>query len=331
MGQAFTTHINIHKWYGDDFQVVAACNRGAERRAEAEGRFGLKAFQDPADVIKEGIDFGLVASTTAAHREHVCLLAEAGIPIFCEKPIALDLDDGRQMVEVLNRTGVPSVVNFSRRLESCNLKIKQMIDGGEFGRVMSFSSFIARAHGFYSEGARHRAVVEPEESGGWTLHHCCHQTDLACCLLGEVDAVSVVSLSTVEGIESQPGLPSEEVVCGRLHFKSGAIGTVFDAVGGVRDSHLSVIGTRCAVGVVQAGDAEVLKVKREGDPEWGPPRIVDPRVDFPRKDNLHHFLEVVRDGVTSRVTIQDAFYSLRVGHAMRESACRNGEKVNVDL
>jgi len=207
MGQTFTANINIDKWYGDDFQVVAACNRGAARREEAEARFGLKAFSDPVDVIREGIDFGLVASTTAAHCEHVCLLAEAGIPIFCEKPIALDLDEGQRMVDAVSRAGVPSVVNFTRRLDSCNLKIKQMIERGEFGRLMSYSSFSARAHGFYSEGARHRAVVEPEESGGWTIHHCCHQTDLACSLMGEVDAVSVVSLSTVDGIESQPGLP----------------------------------------------------------------------------------------------------------------------------
>ena len=116
---------------------------------------------------------------------------------------------------------------------------------------------------------------------------------------------------------------------GRLHFKNGAIGSVFDCVGGVHDSHLSVIGTRAAVGTVRAGSAEVLTCKVVGDPEWNPPRIIDPLVAFPREDNLHHFLRRVRDGGPSRVTVADAVYALKVTMAMRESAAANGALVKV--
>jgi predicted dehydrogenase len=329
MGQQFTRNINIDKWYGDDFAIVGACNRGEANRRVARETYGLEAFQDPKDLIAMGLDFGLVASTTVAHCEHVCLLAEAGVPIFCEKPIALNLDEGRQMTEAVRKAGVASVVNFGRRMDSCNRKIHDMILKGEFGQLIASSTFMARAHGFYSEGARHRAVMEPEESGGWTVHHACHQVDLACWLMGPVDAVSTVTRSTVEGVETVPGLMSEELVMGRLFFKNGAGGTVFDCVGGVHDSHQSIIGTRCAVGLERAGNVHVLSCKYEGDGEWDPPRIIDPRREFPRRDNLHHFLEVVRDGIPSWVTIADAYYALLVTFAMRESARQNGAVIPI--
>lgn len=330
MGQQFTRNINYDKWYGEEFRIVGACNRGEANRKIARETFGLPAFADPRELVKEGLDFALVASTTAAHCEHVCLLAGAGIPVFCEKPIALNLEEGRRMVDAVARAGIPTVVNFGRRLDPCNLKIKAMIDAGEFGRLMAYSSFIARAHGFYAEGARHRAVIDPAESGGWIVHHACHQVDLACWLMGPVRAVSCTTRTTVEGIETAPGLPSEEVVAGRLMFAGDAIGIVFDCVGGVHDSHLAVIGTRCAVGIAKADGASVLKCKRFGDPEWEAPRVIDPRQDFPREDNLHHFLKVVRDHVPSRVTIADALYALQVTFAMRESARRGGEVLPVD-
>ncbi len=329
MGQQFTRNINIDKWYGDDFRIIGACNRGEPHRRTAVETFGIKAFQDPADLIREGLDFGLVSSTTAAHCEHVCLLAAAGIPVFCEKPIALTPDEGRRMREAVAKANVPSVVNFGRRLDPCNQKIKAMIEGGEFGRLMNYSSFMARAHGFYSEGARHRAILDPVESGGWIVHHSCHQVDLACWLMGEVNSVSCVTRSTVEGIETVPGLISEEVVQGRLFFKNGSMGTVFDCVGGVHDSHLSVIGTKCAVGIVKAENTSVIKYKRQGDPEWDAPRVLDPRLEFPRIDNLHHFLKVVRDRIPSRVTLADAFYALQVTMAMRESASASGAVVKM--
>ncbi len=329
MGQQFTRNINIDQWYGADFQIIGACNRGEPNRRVAVETFGIKAFQHPADLIREGLDFGLVASTTAAHCEHVCLLAAAGIPVFCEKPIALTPAEGRQMVTAVAKAGIPSVVNFGRRLDPCNLKIKAMVEAGEFGRLMNYATFMSRAHGFYSEGARHRAVIDPVESGGWIIHHTCHQVDLACWLMGPVDSVSCVTRSTVEGIETVPGLVSEELVHGRLFFKNGAMGTVFDCVGGVHDSHFSMIGTQCAVGIVLAGTAPVIKCKRQGDPEWEAPRIIDPRLEFPRFDNLHHFLKVVRDGIPPKITLADAFYALQVTMAMRASARNNGAVIGV--
>lgn len=330
MGQGMTKNINFDNWYGDEFRIVGACNRGESKRTLAEKEYGLKAFEDPRDLIAMGLDFGLVTSTTVAHCEHVCLLAEAGIPMLAEKPIALTLEEGRKMVDAVKKAGVASVVNFGPRMDSCNKKIKAMIDEGLFGRLMSFVSFVNRGHGFYSEGARHRAVIEPEESGGWTVHHACHQIDLAVWLMGAVDAVSTVSLSTAEGIESAPGLLSEEAVLGRLHFSNGAVGSIFDCAGGVRDTHLNIVGTTCSVGRVEAAGTTLLKCKMQGDAEWGAPRIIDPRREYPHEDNLKRFLNIVRDGGDSNVTVADAFYSLRVAFAMRESARKGGEVVRID-
>ena len=241
MGQEFATRINFDRWYGDDVEIVGVCDRGEEKRRLAESRFGLKAFEDPRELVNEGLDFALVTSTTVAHVEHGCLLAEAGVPMLMEKPIALTLEDAQQMLDAVDTHGVGTVVNFQKRFAPEYQKLRQVVQDGEVGDPISMEASMYRGHGFYAAGARHRAVVEPEESGGWIVHHACHAVDIACWILGEVESVSTITRSTVAGGDS------EEIVMGRLLFKRGAVASIFDTTGGVRAQHVAIAGVEMRV------------------------------------------------------------------------------------
>ncbi len=81
------------------------------------------------------------------------------------------------MIAAVESAGVINVVNYSMRYIDAYLKIKGLVDSGQTGRILSICHFKTRAFGLYAAGARHRAVVEPEESGGWTVHHACHDID----------------------------------------------------------------------------------------------------------------------------------------------------------
>lgn len=324
MGQEFTTRINFDRWYGEEFEIVGVCNRGAEKRKLAEDRFGLKAFQDPKDLLKEGLDFAIVASTTVAHCEQGCMLAEAGVPMLMEKPIALTVAEARQMVDAAARNNVTTVVNFHRRFTPEFQYMQKIVSDGTLGDVLSAEASVYRGVGVYSAGYRHRAVVEPEESGGWSVHHACHQVDIMCWILGEVDTVSVVSKSTV------PDKFSEEIVMGRLMFKNGAIGHVFDTVGGVKGEHHAIVGTNGGVATTAAAGATLINLRVTGDRDTGPARVIDPRETFKYIDPIHHLLQIVKDGGKSHATVEDAAYSLKVTIAMRESARREGTPLKVD-
>ncbi len=323
MGQEFTTRIQFDRWYGDDVEIVGVCNRGADKRKLAETRYGLKAFEDPHDLIREGLDFALVTSTTVAHVEHGCLLAEAGVPMLMEKPLALDSASARRLVEAVARHKVPSVVNFLYRHQPAFRKLKHMIASGELGTLISLENSIVRGYGLYADGTRHRAIMEPDESGGWIMHHACHMVDIACWFGGEVDAVSTVTRTTF------PGPFSEEVADGRLMFKSGALGHVSDTVGGVPSKTVHAIGTQGAVAIVHSGDVDLLALRMPKDRKTGPPRLIDPRETHPYIDPINNLFEVLRGRAEPYATIADAYYSLPVTEAMRASAKADGARVEV--
>ena len=323
MGQEFATHIHFDRWYGDDVEIVGVCNRGAEKRKLAEDRYGIKAYEDPAELVAQDLDFAIVTSTTVAHLEHGCLLAEAGVPMLMEKPLALSVADAQQLVSAVERNNAPSVVNFMYRFAPIHQKMKAIIDAGTLGKPLSIEASIYRGVSTYAAGNRHRAVAEPEESGGWIVHHACHMVDLACWMMGEVEEVSVVTRTTV------PDKFSREVVHGRLIFKNGAVGHIFDTVGGAPGRHLAVVGVNGGMSVTESSGADLLRVRTKGDRETGPARPHDPRDTHAYVDPIANLLAIVREGGTSFATIQDAFYSIPVTIAMRDSAMQNGATVKV--
>lgn len=323
MGQEFTTRINFDRWYGDDVQIVGVCNRGEDKRKLAEQRYGLKAFRDPKDLVAMDLDFAFVTSTTVAHAEHGLLLAEAGVPMLMEKPIALSYAEGKAMCEAMKKYNVETVVNYGRRFDPAMRKMKAIIDEGTLGRLLSFDGAVYRGVGVYEAGYRHRAVVEPEESGGWIVHHACHTIDLAWWLMGDVEEVSMMTLSTV------PGKFSEEILMGHLRFKNGAIGQVFDTVGGVKGENTAVVGTNGGIRTTEGAGTRLINIRLTGDRDTGPARVLDPRETHKYFDPTATLIRLVKEGGKSEITVHDALESLRIALAMRESAINGGKWIKV--
>jgi predicted dehydrogenase len=324
MGQKFTSWINCVRWFGEDVKIIGVCNRGEEKRQLAVERFGIKAFKDPRDLIKEGLDFAIVTSSTSAHLEHGCLLAEAGVPMMMEKPIALNYADGKTLCETVKKHNVETTVNFDRRFQPYAQKMKEIIDSGTIGRVVSFEGCIYRGHGIYEGGARHVAIMHPEETGTWIVHHACHTVDVACWFCGEVDEVSVITQSTV------PDRFAPEFVRGFLFFKSGAVGYVFDTVGGVKSETTAVVGTKGGIALREGAGTNLINIRVKGDPEPGAPRCIEPRDTYKYIDPINTIIQIARGQTKSKTTVHDALYTLKVTLAMEQSALKNGQRVKVD-
>jgi predicted dehydrogenase len=324
VGQHMTRRINQSKEYGGDFRIVAICNRGKEKRDLAEKEYGLKAYEKLDDLIAHGLDFMLILSTSHVHREAAVKCAEAGIPFLIEKPIALTVEDAWDIVNATEKAGVINGVNYSMRYNPTYIKMKDMVDKGELGRVMSIWARSFRGHGFYEAGKRHRAVVEPEESGGWIVHHMCHIVDFVIWLGGEIDEVYTITQTT-----APPELDSEELVYSTVKFKSGAIGMVSDVTGYPSDHSAGVSGTKGGVTEYLNGPKPLIKLYWETDREFGPPHIIDPQDSVKREDGLSQFLRCLKEGKPTNVPVREAWYSLKVCHAMRRSA-HEGKPVKID-
>ncbi|MBN1868859.1 Gfo/Idh/MocA family oxidoreductase [Candidatus Sumerlaeota bacterium] len=316
-GQKMTEFINER----GDAKIVAACNRGADKLAIAREKFGLRTTHDAEELCNwDDIDFVLVVSTSYAHKDQVIAAAKAGKHVFCEKPIALTLEDADAMIAEVEKAGVINVVNYSIRYIDAYIKIKQMHEEGKFGDILSIWTYRTRGWGLHGAGAEpHRAIVEPEESGGWTVHHACHDLDFIYWVNGPIKSVYGQQRSTVTEKES------EEVVMALVTFENGAMGWVGDSVCQMRDHYTGVIGTRGQVVLTGEHDHTHMRYRAEGEKQ----DTIIPARDRKRPGGgLDHFIESIQKGAQSPISIRDARHSLACALSVQQSA-RTGQVVEV--
>jgi predicted dehydrogenase len=317
IGQQLTRHIG-EAWQGRA-RIVAACNRGPANLAAARDRFGLVVTHDPDELLAMDLDFVLVTSTSAAHASQVEAACRRGLAVFCEKPIALTLEDADRAIAAAERSGVVTVVNYSLRFIDAYRTIRELARSGELGRILAVHHLRTRGYGLYGAGARHRAVMDPHESGGWTVHHACHDIDLLSWVHGPIARAYARTVTTV------PGGTSEELVFGLVDFADGAVGSIGDSVCRIREHATLVVGSLASLAMSGEAGSTVLRLHREGS---------DRTEELPARDEkrpgggLDHFLECVLTGRPSPDSLRSARHSLAVALAMRESA-RTGRPVDV--
>jgi predicted dehydrogenase len=307
-GQFFTRWIRENC---SDVKIVAACNRGREKLLIAEKEFGLLPTQHPQELVEMGIDFVIVSSTNYAHEEHALIAAAAGKHIFCEKPLALSLSSADRMIEAVEKSGVINVVNYSMRFNPAFVEIKKIIEQGKIGQVMMAIQNRFRGFGLYAEGARHQAIVEPEESGGWAIHHLCHSVDLLLWLVGPVKEVEAKFQSTFKEKKS------EEVIGVMLKFTSGAIGLISDSVAKMRDHFTAFIGTKGGIALHGERERTLLKLQLEGEQKE---EILPVSNQKNPPGALVHFLNCLRKNQKSTLDFKKAKESLKVCLKIKQSA-----------
>jgi len=104
-------------------------------RAEAVAADVGGSVAPDASSMLGSIDAMVVAAATNVHTEMMVLAADAGIPIFCEKPITLDLESTDEAIALVESAGIPLQVGFQRRFDAGYRAARDMARAGEFGEI----------------------------------------------------------------------------------------------------------------------------------------------------------------------------------------------------
>ena len=89
-------------------------------------------------VADEGVDLVDITTPNNLHKEIALAAAKAGKHIYCEKPLALNGRDAKQMYEAAARAGVTTMVGFNYIKNPVALLAKEMIEAGELGEIYHF-------------------------------------------------------------------------------------------------------------------------------------------------------------------------------------------------
>ncbi len=103
-------------------------------------KHGVEAAPTPEKLLASGVDGVIVAAATDAHPELIIAAAEAGVPVFCEKPVAKTMAEGVAVARRVAGLGVPIQIGYPRRFDVAFAAVRQAIAGGELGWVHTVRS-----------------------------------------------------------------------------------------------------------------------------------------------------------------------------------------------
>ena len=166
-----------------ELAAVADTNEEAGKKLAAE--FGCAWYKDAEEMLqKEPLDFVDICVPTFLHEQMIMLSAKYNKHILCEKPIVLSVEAMDRILAAVELAGVKFMVAQVIRFWPEYVKIKEMYDAGEFGRIkMVYANRLAQFPAWMKWN------VDPERSGGGLFDLHLHDVDIARCLFGEADSV----------------------------------------------------------------------------------------------------------------------------------------------
>ncbi len=290
-------------------QAFAASRRArvaavADLRLEAAGALAEQlegtVFVDYRKMLADAdLDAVVVCTPPASHPE-ICIAAlERGLPVLCEKPLAVDVAGARRMVAAAETAGVLLTMASKFRYVEDVVRAKSIVASGILGEIILFeNTFTSRV----DMSARWNA--DPEHSGGGVLiDNGTHSVDLIRYFLGPIAEVQAVGGKNVQG------LAVEDTVQLFARTESGVMGSI-DLSWSLDKGLESFIDVYGSHGTVRVGWKE-SKYRQTGSSDWvvfG--RGYDKLQAFGRK--LDNFCRAVRGEQRLLITAEDAIASVEV-------------------
>jgi myo-inositol 2-dehydrogenase / D-chiro-inositol 1-dehydrogenase len=238
-------------------------------RAVAKRVGGVRWTTDPEGLIAGGgVEAVVVASSTDTHAPLIEAAAAAGVHVFCEKPIALDLAATDRALAAVERAGIAFQIGFQRRFDPAYAKAKALIDAGALGRVEHVRDTMR------DPAPPPRAYLET--SGGLYRDMAIHNFDCVRWLVGDEPAeLFAMGAALVDPAVAELGDIDTSVVS--LRFASGALGVIDNSrrSGFGYDVRTEIFGSEGALLIGRHADTPMLRLDAAGA----------------HTDHVHFFLE----------------------------------------
>jgi len=326
MGQQHYRHLK----HLTEATLCAVADPGLQAPALA-AEWGVAHFADHRQMLEQNRpDAVIVANPNNQHVSTALDCLAAGVPVLLEKPVGVHLDEARELVAAVKRSGVPVLVGHHRRHNPLIVRAHELVKGGALGRLTLVTAlFQLRKPDHYFETAWRR-----EAGAGLLLTNLIHDLDLLRHLCGEVRSVQAITDRSVRGFAN------EDSAAILLQFDGGTLGTLTgsDAVAapwswelnsGENPVYPCHAEQPCYLLAGTAGALSIPQLKRwhyradQVDAGWHEPLLA---VDEPFTPDealrlqLQHFVRVARREVEPLVSAADAARTLALVEAIRVAA-----------
>jgi myo-inositol 2-dehydrogenase / D-chiro-inositol 1-dehydrogenase len=279
-----------------------------DRAGEVAREVGGEAGRIEA-VLEAGPDAVVIAASTSAHAPLILAAVEAGIPTFCEKPIALGYEETIEVVDAVESSGATLQIGFQRRFDAGYAEARRLVETGALGTIYSVRL------------ATHDPEPPPDEyipaSGGIFRDLHIHDFDILRWLTGgEVE--EVYATGSVRGFEVFAEHGDVDTSAALLRMKDGVVAVLtggrHDPLG--YDVRAELFGSKdsVAVGVDRRTPLRSVEPGIPPSEKAAYPNFQDRFLEAYRAE-MEHFLSLARGEADNPCTATDALEALRIAMA----------------
>ena len=323
VGVGFMGTTHAEGWAAAGADIVGFAAETVEEAGPISTQYGGKVFPDLAAMLPQ-VDVVDICTPTHLHYEMVLQAAEAGKDIICEKPLALDVSQARQMVVACRRKGVRLLVGHVVRFFPEYFQARSAVYAGQIGKP----GVIRLQRGSYRpKKPVGNWFLDEAKSGGLLMDLMIHDFDYARWVAGEVTRVFARKITTKH--------PQAAVDYG-LVILTHASGTISHIAGAwaypppTFRTGLEIAGDKGLLHSASDDTAPIhsLIMKPAGNaPDVALPS--SPLAESPYVTQIKEFYTALRDGSPARVSAEDGLAAVQIARAAIESAL-TGKAVDLE-
>jgi predicted dehydrogenase len=319
-------------------EVIAIADLDPERLAEHGEKYGVdKRYTSGEEMLtQEQFDVVSIATPNKFHKPLTIAALKAGCHVLCEKPMAMNAGEAREMLAAAEKAGKRIMINFSYRFSEQSQALKDRVDAGELGEVYFARTIWHRRRGLPKFGGwfGQKAL----SGGGPLIDLGVHRLDLALWLMGYPKPVWVMGstynpIATRLAREQGVDYDVEDLAVGMIRFDNGAT-LELEASWAAHIQERELMETRLfgtEGGLVQRNLNETYEFEAEMYLERDGAQY-DMKLHAPRrssKNAMNHFVDSILHDVPHTATGQEGLLVMQILDAIYESAT-TGQPVRIE-
>ena len=283
----------------------------------------------------KNLDAVIVATPNQLHEKHTVSFLKNKIPVLLEKPISDNINSAKKIIRSANKNKTPLLIGYHRRHNSIVSKVKEIIDKGKLGKIVSVNVLCW----LYKHKAYFKEKWRINKGGGPLGINLVHDIDMICYLLGPIQYVQ--SFTTNKNRKFKV----EDTATVSLVFKSGALCTLnlsdtivapwsYELTAGENPAYPTTNQSAYMIGGTK-GSLQFPNLKNwfyKNERSWWKKILV--KEDLNKKDDntlinqIDHFADVVSKKNKPKVNGNDGLVSLKIFAAITKSA-KLGKKIRL--
>lgn len=183
--------------------IGAVGSRSLSKAQNFAAEFGGKAYGSYEELVSDpSVDGVYVATPHPAHHENVIMALNAGKPVLCEKPFAVNAQQAQEMVDAASLNKVALMEAMWARFLPHYAKVREIVASGVLGPIHS----IHADHGQRLADQGIARLIDPQLAGGALLDLGVYPVSFAHMILGNPTSITSSAVMTDKGVDAQTSM-----------------------------------------------------------------------------------------------------------------------------